>query len=420
MIQEDRKMPSVRYFAPDTDAYVDSVKRHAEEFTLLTGLDIEFHIIPTDKYFSNDIQAYLDGEERADVYMSGPVLLWDHIGSDSVEPLDPYLLNAEAGFDINDFFGTLIASNRWSGRFREPLGKGALWEIPVNCETYNLAYIPATLEKHGCPVPDTWDGYFATARQVQQGSRGATRGFAQRGTQVWHTMYTGYATQFWACGARDFDETGRCAIASREGIAATQAFVEALREAGPSGWLSQRWYELAMDFAAGRYGLIVDSDHYVAFYEMGDTSAVKGKVGYALPPVGPAGRRESNMWTWSLVMNSRSRNKKNAWRFIEWAAGKRFLLRSAFEGNMNPTRRSTWDDPGFRATAAGWGNFYPVTRRLIETEARVLVTPVAGYREIGERWVRALRTAFTGDQGVAEALESAAAEIDFMVSAGRS
>jgi multiple sugar transport system substrate-binding protein len=231
------------------------VKRHAPEFTQRTGLDVEFRIIPSDLYFSNEIQSFLDGEERADVYMSGP-----------------------------------IASNRWSGRFRDPLGTGALWEIPINCETYNLAFIPAALERHGLGLPDTWDRYFETARVLKQKSMGATLGFAQRGTQVWHTMYTGYATQFWACGARDF-EHGRCAIASPEGVAATRAFVEALQEAGPADWLNQRWYELAMDFAAGRYGLIVDSNHYVAFYEMGDTSAVKGKVGYSLPPVGPSGRR---------------------------------------------------------------------------------------------------------------------------------
>jgi multiple sugar transport system substrate-binding protein len=235
--------------------------------------------------------------------------------------------------------------------------------------------------------------------------------------QVWHTMYTGYATQFWSFGARDFDDAGRCAIASPQGIAATRKFVDALRDAGPTDWQNQRWYELAMDYCAGRYGLIVDSDHYVAFYEMGKDSAVKGKVGYALPPAGPTGRRESNMWTWSLVMNARSRNKPDAWRFMQWAAGKKFLLRSAFEGNMNPTRRSTWDHPDFRAEAEKWGTFYAVARRLIESEARVLVTPVAGYLGVGDRWVRALRSAYSGEQDVAEALHAAAADIDRMIAA---
>ena len=71
------------------------------------------------------------------------------------------------------------------------------------------------------------------------------------------------------------------------------------------------------------------------------------------------------MWTWSLVMNARSTNKASAWRFIEWAAGKAFLLRSAFEGNMNPTRRSTWDDPRYVETARNWGDFYSVARQLV-------------------------------------------------------
>jgi multiple sugar transport system substrate-binding protein len=349
--------------------------------------------------------------------MSGPVLLWDHIGAGFVEPLDPWLEKAEADFDVRDFFDSLISSNRWSGRFRDPLGRGALWEIPVNCETYNLAFLPAALEAHGCEVPGTWEAYFQTARTLTEKSRGAMRGFAQRGVQVWHTMYTGYATQFWSFGARDFDDAGRCAIASPQGIAATQAFVNALRDAGPTDWLNQRWYELAMDYCAGRYGLIVDSDHYVAFYEMGKDSAVKGKVRYALPPAGPTGRRESNMWTWSLVMNARSRNKPDAWRFMQWAAGKKFLLRSAFEGNMNPTRRSTWDHPDFRAEAEKWGTFYAVARRLIEREARVLVTPVAGYLGVGDRWVRALRSAYSGEQDVAGSLQAAAADIDRMIAA---
>jgi multiple sugar transport system substrate-binding protein len=124
------------------------------------------------------------------------------------------------------------------------------------------------------------------------------------------------------------------------------------------------------------------------------------------------------MWSWSLVMNARSKNKKNAWRFIEWAAGKEFLLRAAFEGSMNPTRRSTWDDPRFRETAAKWGDYYGVARQLLERDARVLVTPAPRYLKVADRWVQALRSAFAGNEGVAEALESAAGDIDAIVGGG--
>ena len=35
----------------------------------------------------------------------------------------------------------------------------------------------------------------------------------------------------------------------------------------PADWPERPWYELALDFARGRYGVIVDSDHYVAYFE---------------------------------------------------------------------------------------------------------------------------------------------------------
>jgi multiple sugar transport system substrate-binding protein len=410
-------MAGVRFFGPDTDAFVDSVVRHADEFRSETGLDLDLRIIPSDEYFSNAIHPYLEGEGAVDVFMSGPVLLWEHLPGGYVEPLDEHLADASADFDIGDFFPALIASNRWTGRFGDSLGSGSLWEIPVNYEAYNLAYVPAHLEKYGIDVPKTWPDYFAAANLIQERSGGAVRGFAQRGIQVWHTMYTGFATQLWAYGGRDF-ENGRCAIASPASVKATTDFIGALRKSGPPDLLNQRWYELAMDFCQGRYGFIVDSDHYQAFYENPKMSVIAGRTGYAQPPVGPTGIRASNMWTWSLVMNARSRDKASAWRFIEWAAGKRFLLRSAFEGNMNPTRKSTWNDARYIETSRGWADFYTVARQLVERDAKVLVTPASDYIKLADRWVRGLRSAFAGDEGVAEALEHAAQDIDRIVGAG--
>ncbi len=260
-------MASVRFFGPDTDAYVDSVQRHAAEFTAQTGLDLELTIIPSDEYFSNAIHPYLEGEGAADVFMSGPVLLWEHLPGGYVEPLNEHLAKAGSDFDLADFFPALIASNRWTGRFGDALGKGALLEIPVNYEAYNLAYVPAHLETHKIELPRTWPDYFAAAALLKQRSNGAINGFAQRGIQVWHTMYTGFATQLWAYGGRD------------------------------------------------------------------------------------------------------------------------------------------------------WGDFYAVARRLVEGDARVLVTPATNYRRLADRWVRALRSAYAGDEDVAEALERAGADIDQLVGA---
>jgi multiple sugar transport system substrate-binding protein len=405
---------SVRFLGPDTDAYVASVQRHASEFEDQTGISLEIQIVPSDEYFSNQIHHLLDGESAADVYMSGPVLVWEHLAAGFVKPLDEFLENASDAYDPADFVERLMLCNRWSGRFGDRLGHGPLLEIPVNCESYNLAYVPAVLESAGLEVPATWDQYFATARAVVETTSGRVRGFAQRGTGAWHTMYTGFATQFWSYGASDFDD-GRCSLATPASLQATSDFIAALRDSGPANWPDQRWYELALDFARGQYGLIVDSDHYVAYFENRASSELVGEIGYALPPLGPTGSSRPNLWTWSVVMNGRTRDTDAAWRFMEWATGREFLLRSAFEGNMNPTRTSVWDDESFRAHTSGWGAFYEVARTLIERDAFVLVTPASNYLSIAKRWVEALLDIYAGGAQTAEALELAAAAIDELV-----
>jgi multiple sugar transport system substrate-binding protein len=273
--------------------------------------------------------------------------------------------------------------------------------------------VPATLEGAGVEVPTTWDEYFAAAEAIVGQTGGSVRGFGQRGTDAWHTMYTGFATQLWLCGGSDFVD-GRSALASPVSVRTTADFMAAVRAAGPTGWATQRWYELALDFARGRYGLLVDSDHYVAYFEEPATSSLVGEIAYALPPLGPTGVRRPNLWTWSVVMNTRVQDADAAWRFVEWATGREFLLRSAFEGNMNPTRRSIWDDDAFRQHTAGWDAFYDVARTLIERDASVLVTPASNYLAIANRWVQALLDIYAGAE-TSEELERAAADIDALV-----
>jgi len=410
----EEEMADLIFFAPDTDAYVASVQRHIAEFEERSGHKVHLNIIGSDQYFSNNIHTFLEGEAAADVYMSGPVLLWKHVAAGFVEPLDDYINEPSDSYHSEDFLDSLIKSNRWSGRFGDKLGAGPLLEIPVNCESYNLAYVPAILDQIGAALPTTWEGFFNTANHVTEKVGGAVRGFGQRGVYVWHTIYTGYATQFWSYGGTDFDDSGRCAIASPEGVRATQDFIAALQTAGPRDWTNQRWYELALDFANAKYGLLVDSDHYVAFFENPELSSLVGKIGYALPPAGPTGLTKPNLWTWSLVMNTRSRNKPGAWDFIEWASSKEFLLRSAFEGNMNPTRASIWNDPTFIEFTRPWGGFYPVSKKLVAELGQVLVTPAPNYMEIATRWTQALLEAYKGEATTQAALENAARDIDTM------
>src|SRR5439155_4920458 len=62
-------------------------------------LELEVRIVPSDLYYSNKIHHLLEGEDAADVYMSGPVLVWEHQAAGFVQPLDEFLERADDGYD---------------------------------------------------------------------------------------------------------------------------------------------------------------------------------------------------------------------------------------------------------------------------------------------------------------------------------
>ncbi|MFK4548018.1 multiple sugar transport system substrate-binding protein [Streptomyces tendae] len=411
----------VRFIGPDNDAYVASVTKHIAEYEAHTGESVALEIIPETEYVTNSLDALrgrLRGESAPDVFVSGPVSMWKLAGEGIVEPLDAYLDKSSDDYRPDDFLPSLLAINRWSGRRGDALGTGPLLEIPVNWETYNLAYLPDVLEKAGLSEPpSTWGEYFAAATQIAERVPGV-RGFAQRGSDTWHTMYTGYATQVWSYGATDFDSAGRSALADPTMLAATRDFLTAAHVAGPNRFPDGHWLDVARDFAAGRYGMIVDSDHYVAFFE-GPESAVRGRVAYTRPPLGPGGEREANMWTWSLVMNSASQDKDAAWRFIEWASSPAFLARAAQEGNMNPTRQSTWDDETYRAAAAKWNGYGDNSLEILRTTARVLPTPMPEYLDVASMWSAAIVEAYKQPDELERVFGETASRIDQLLSGDR-
>jgi multiple sugar transport system substrate-binding protein len=180
---------TVRYLAPDTDAYVASVQRHAPEFEEQTGHRLEIRILGSDEYFSNRIGPRLGGDDAADVFMSGPVLLWEHVGAGLVEPLDEHLAEVDGEFDLRDFLPRLLEVNRWTGRAGDPLGSGPLLQVPVNCESYNLAFVPHILTERPRGAADLGGLLRGGPRRRARHRWGDKRIWAARPRRVAHDVH---------------------------------------------------------------------------------------------------------------------------------------------------------------------------------------------------------------------------------------
>jgi multiple sugar transport system substrate-binding protein len=205
-------------------------------------------------------------------------------------------------------------------------------------------------------------------------------------------------------------------IDSPQGIQITDLFIRTLREGGPPGWPGYTWYEGKEGFLAGRFAMWFDANHQAAAFENPSKSRVAGKVGYLLPPPGPDGQIKSSTWVWSLAMNAASKQKEAAWRFLAWATSRDVLQRTVPYENINPTRRSVWEDPK-TVEATNWdqGEYRRTAQLLLSKYARIRWTPSTYVTQAGDRWAAALQEIYEGKRTAEQALKDAAEDINKMV-----
>jgi multiple sugar transport system substrate-binding protein len=395
--------------------FTESLLPALGEFTALTGIEVEYNILSEEEYREKLIIELSSGSGGVDVFMTGPFDNWSYVGANWLEPLDDYLGNpalTPSDYEPDDFYPALIAANRWNGKpGYQNLGEGSLWSIPVMVETYILAYRKDWAEELQLDAPKTYQEYYEMAKAMTRSVDGVeARGVTARGLGTMPTIHTGFITGFASYGCRDFDDAMGVTINSPEAVAFTDLWVKTLKESGPMAWTSNTWYDTKQQFESGAYGMVLDCDFFAAGFEDPSKSRVAGKVGYALPPAGPGATPQSNLWTWALGVSSHSRHKLASWLFIQWATSKEQLVKTALEGNLNPSRKSVWNDPQVADMTGKWGNYREVVQKNLEEHVQVTMTPQSEISAVGDRWARALQAIWGGAEAQTE-LDSAADDI---------
>ena len=115
-------------------------------------------------------------------------------------------------------------------------------------------------------------------------------------------------------------------------------------------------------------------------------------------------------------MNAFSPQKKNAWKWICWAASKDILLRTVPFENIIPTRQSVWND-SLTVEFTKWadGEFRNTAELLLTTYGKIYWTPNPQLTRIGDRWAEALQEIFTDTKTTTQALNDAAKDINKIV-----
>ncbi|MCA9903830.1 MAG: extracellular solute-binding protein [Anaerolineae bacterium] len=383
--------------------YQQALVGELDKFTELTGINVEYDVFPEQNYFDKvTIDLSAGAASTYDVFMTGAYMIWQYAPAGWMEPLEPYIndpAKTNPDYDWEDIFADLRNSEAWNLEAgRQNLGQGSQYALPWGFETNAFMYRQDLFEKHGLSVPQSLDELVAVAEALKA-DEPEMAGIVVRGSLNWATIHPGFMTMYASQGCVDYDENMVPQMNSACAVEVTSKWTEMIRNAGPEAWTTYTWYQAGSDFGAGKAGILFDADILAYFQNQPDTAApeVLGNIAWAPGPLGPDGALRTNIWIWSLAMNSGSRNKDASWYFMQWATGKDFLTTGAVDYSMvNPVRASIWENPDFQAKMAEQTNYLETFNTIMANDAKIQFTPQPLFFETTTEWAQALQDIYAG------------------------
>ena len=144
-------------------------------------------------------------------------------------------------------------------------------------------------------------------------------------------------------GGRFFDDQGMPVINSKENYEALRFYLS-LKEFSPKGVLQFTWDDALAQMQQGLIAMtIMWSDAPSALYDPSESKVVD-KIGYSLVPVKEGiNRKVAVFGGWGFLINDKSKYKKEAYKFIQWACRPDIQLKWAKIGGL-PASKTIFDD----------------------------------------------------------------------------
>ena len=379
--------------------YQQSFQPLLAEFSALTGITVQADLVAEADYFTKLNTELAGGTGAHDVFMTGAYFIWQYGPPGWMEDLNPWIQNTSAtspDYDFEDIYEGLRTSTRWDFKAGSALGTGGQWAIPWGFETNVIAYNKRLFDARGVKPAETFDDLIQLATDLTD--RGKNQyGIAFRGSKSWATVHPGFMTQFSRQGGKDYTAEGGklvSAMNSPQAVDFTAKWVKLAKDAGPTSWTTYEYPDCTRDLGNGNAAMVFDADS--ATYPKNKPGASKeaGNLAWHPGPAGPDGSYATNLWTWSLAMNSASKQKLAAWLFIQWATGKEAMSKATSAAFADPTRKSVFDG-AFKQTLGGFPGYLETFEKVIDS-TKIQFSPQTKFFETTEDWAVALQDIYAG------------------------
>lgn len=252
------------------------------------------------------------------------------VASDLVEDLSPYYSESE----LNSYLLSSLTSTTINGK---------LYGAPYRVDAGMLYYRSDLLEKHGLPVPTTWNELQESANLIMAKEKGIY-GYAGS-MKKFEGLTCNFFEMLWSNGGQLYDNYNNLAI-NEQKLLATFKQLQSMRQTNmiPEKAAGFSSGDLRKSFMNGE--LIFMRDWPTGYKTLSAAdSPVKGKFGVAPLPVENASIESKGAFGgWVYMLSSHSKNKKAAVDFIKYMTNESIQVDSASEFNYLPSLKSLYQN----------------------------------------------------------------------------
>ncbi|MDT0546441.1 MULTISPECIES: sugar ABC transporter substrate-binding protein [Streptomyces] len=387
---------------------MDLQKLTAKHFTAETGIRVNFTVMPENDVRDKISQDFSNQAGQYDVATISNFEVPFYAKNGWLLPLDDHVSDDRA-FDQKD----ILPSMRQSLTADD----GKLYAQPFYGESSFLMYRKDIFAEKKLKMPErpTWEQVADLAAKVD-GARKGMKGICLRGLPGWGELMAPLTTVVNTFGGTWFTKDWKARLDSPEFTAATNFYVDLVREHGEAGAAQSGFAECLNNLTQGKTAMWYDATSAAGSLES-DKSPVRGKIGYVQAPVV---KTKSSGWlyTWAWGVQKATRNSDNAWKFVSWASSKKYeelVGRTLGWSNVPAGKRtSTYANAEYQQAA---GTFSEVTRQSITSadprDPGVQPRPTIGiqfvdipeFSDLGTKVAQEISAAIAGKQSVESALQ---------------
>ncbi len=289
---------------------------------------------------------------------------------------------------------------------------GSLVAMPWYTDAGLLYYRKDLLEKHGRPVPATWQELTETAKYIQDAERAAGM------DTLWGFVFQGKAYEGLTCDALEWVDSfgggeivgadGEITINNPKAIAAFELAGSWVGEISPDGVLNYAEEEARGVFQSGNAVFMRNWPYAWGLGNSAD-SPVKGKIGVtALPRGGPDGKNTGTLGGWQLSVSKYSAHPEIAADLVMYLTSEAEQKRRAIEGTYNPTIAALYEDEDVLAAAPFFGDLYETFTNAVARPSRVTGTK---YNRVSNAFWNASHDVLSGKSDAATAMADLESEL---------